>query len=59
MKAIYTESCAAGFVTLRGVKFPEGKEVEVKDPELLEKLKANSHFKIVKARKNDANSDRS
>ena len=50
MKFKYTETCAAGYVVLHGVKFPEGKAVEVDDPALIQKLENNSHFTAVKQR---------
>lgn len=44
MKAKYIESCEAGFVTVRGVRFPEGRFVNIDDDELFAKLAGNSHF---------------
>jgi len=51
MKFKYVETCAAGFVELKGVVFPQGEEVEVEDKDLISKLKSNSHFESVKAEK--------
>lgn len=39
-------------VTLWGLTFPIGKAVEVADEFVIGKLEGNSHFEVVKARKN-------
>ena len=51
MKFKYIGTCASGFVVVCGVRFDEGKAVEVTDPATISKLKANSHFEGQKSKK--------
>lgn len=44
MKFTYIGKCAAGFVTLYGVTFPQGEPVNVENSTLVAKLGSNSHF---------------
>lgn len=44
MEFTYIGHCAAGFVTLYGVTFRHGEPVNVENPTLVAKLRANSHF---------------
>lgn len=46
-----------GDVSFRGIEFPAGKAVDVKDEEILNKLRQNSHFKIKRGRPAKENSD--